>query len=48
MFYIIDNYWMKFSHKTYKNVIHVYKDVNDLLSVIIILGTDVHGGKNVF
>ena len=28
-----------------KNINHVHKDSNDLLSVIIILGTDVHGGK---
>ena len=28
-----------------KNINHVHKDSNDLLSVIIILGTNVHGGK---
>ena len=31
-----------------KNINHVYKDSNDLLSVIIILGTNVHGGETVF
>ena len=31
-----------------KNVNHVYKEVNDLLSVIIILGTYVLGGEAVF
>ena len=28
-----------------KNINHLHKDSNDLLSVIIILGTDVHGGE---
>ena len=27
-----------------KNMNHVHKDSNDILSVIIVLGTDVHGG----
>ena len=31
-----------------KNINNVQKDVNDLLSVIIILGTDAHGGETVF
>ena len=31
-----------------KNLNHVHKDSNYLLSVIIILGTDVHGGETVF
>ena len=31
-----------------KNINHVHKDINDILSVIIILGTDVHGGKYFF
>ena len=31
-----------------KNMNHVHKDGNDLLSVIIILGTNVHGGETVF
>ena len=31
-----------------KNPNCVHKDSNDLLSVIIILGTNVHGGKTVF
>ena len=31
-----------------KNLNHVHKDSNDLLSTIIILGTDVHGGETVF
>ena len=31
-----------------KNLNHVHKDSKDLISVIIILGTDVHGGETVF
>ena len=31
-----------------KNINHVHKESNDILSVIIFLGTDVHGGKTVF
>ena len=31
-----------------KNLNHVHKDSNNLLSVIIILGTNVHGGETVF
>ena len=31
-----------------KNRNHVHKDINDLLSVIIILVTNVHGGETVF
>ena len=31
-----------------KNINHVHKDSNDILSVIIILGTYVHGGETVF
>ena len=31
-----------------KNLNHVHKDSKYLLSVIIILGTDVHGGEKVF
>ena len=31
-----------------KNMNHVHKDSNDLLSVIIILGKDVHGGEIFF
>ena len=31
-----------------KNLNNVHKDSKDLLSVIIILGTDVHGGETVF
>ena len=31
-----------------KNLNQVHKDSEDLLSVIIILGTDVHGGETVF
>ena len=31
-----------------KNLNHVHKDSKDLMSVIIILGTDVHGGETVF
>ena len=30
-----------------KNLYNLHKDSNDLLSVIIILGTDVHGGETV-
>ena len=30
------------------NLNHVHKDSKDLLSVIIILGTNVHGGENSF
>ena len=31
-----------------KNINHAHKDSKDLLSVIIILGTDVNGGETVF
>ena len=31
-----------------KNLNYVHKDSKDLMSVIIILGTDVHGGETVF
>ena len=31
-----------------KNLNHVQKDSNDILSVIIILGTYVHGGETIF
>ena len=31
-----------------KNLNHVHKDVNDILSVVFILGIDVHGDKTVF
>ena len=31
-----------------KNINRVHKDSNYLLSLIIVLGTDVHGGKTVF
>ena len=31
-----------------KSLNHVHKDSKDLMSVIIILGTDVHGGETVF
>ena len=31
-----------------KNLNHVQKESNDLLSVLIILGTNVHGGETVF
>ena len=31
-----------------ENLNHAHKDSKDLLSVIIILGTDVHGGETVF
>ena len=31
-----------------KNLNHLHKESKDLLSVIIILGTDVHGGETVF
>ena len=31
-----------------RNLNHIHKDSKDLLSVIIILGTDVHGGETVF
>ena len=31
-----------------KNLNHVHKDSKDLMSVIIILGTDVHGGETDF
>ena len=31
-----------------KNLNRVHKDSNNILSVIIILGTNVHGGKTVF
>ena len=31
-----------------KNLNHVHKDSKDLMSVILILGTDVHGGETVF
>ena len=31
-----------------KNLYHVHKDSQDLLSVIIIMGTDVIGGERVF
>ena len=30
------------------NINHVHKDSKDILSVIIILGTDVNGGETVF
>ena len=48
MFYVIGNYWREFIHETSKNINRVQKDINDLLSVIIILVTDVHGGETVF
>ena len=31
-----------------KNINHVHRDSKDILSVIIILGTDVNGGETVF
>ena len=31
-----------------KNLNHIHKESNDILSVIIILGTNVHGGEKVF
>ena len=31
-----------------KNLNHVHKDVNDIISVIIIFGTDFHGGETLF
>ena len=31
-----------------RNINHIHIYSNDLLSVIIIFGTDVHGGENVF
>ena len=31
-----------------KNLNHVHKDSKDLLSLIIILGTNIHGGRTVF
>ena len=31
-----------------KNINHVHKDSNDLLSVMTILGTNVHGGETFF
>ena len=47
MFYIIGNYWRKFIHKTYRNHNHVHKKINIFLSVITILGTDVHGDETI-
>ena len=46
--YVIGNYWREFIHKTSKNLNCVHKDSNDLLSVIITLGTDAHDGKIFF
>ena len=31
-----------------KNINHVHKYINDLMSVIIVLETNVHGGESVF
>ena len=48
MVYAIGKYLRGFIHKTSKNINHVHKDSNDLLSVIIVLGTDAHGGSKIF
>ena len=48
MFYVIGDYWNKFINETPKNLNHVQKDVNDILSVVFILVTYVQGGKTVF
>ena len=36
-----------YSQDVQKNIDHVHKDVNNILSTIIILVTDLHGGKTV-
>ena len=46
--YVTGNYWKKFIHKTSKTFIHVHKYSNDLMSIIITLGTYVNGGEIVF
>ena len=47
-FYVIANYSRRFIHKTSKNLNRVHKDSNEILSVIITLVTDIHGGETVF
>ena len=41
---IVENLFIRYP----KNINHVHKDINDLLSVIIILGTNIYGGETVF
>ena len=48
MFHIIGNYGGNLHTRCAKNLNHVHKDSKDLMSVIIILGTDIHGGETVF
>ena len=48
MFYVSGNYWRGFIHETSKKINNVNKQSNDIMSVIIILGTDVYGGEKVF
>ena len=48
MFYIIGNYWSKFTYETSKNINHLHKEVNDLQSVIILLVIYVRGGETIF
>ena len=38
----------KFSSNNPKNMSHVHKDTNDLVSVIMTLGTNISGGDTVF
>ena len=48
MFYVIGNYWREFIHKTSTNLNHIHRYSNDLLSVIITLGTYANGGETFF
>ena len=48
----VSHHWQLLEKNSYtrnsKNLNHVHKDSKDLPSVIIIFGTDVHGGETVF
>ena len=48
MFYVIGNYWGWVIHKKSKNLKHVHKDSNYLISVITTLVTNVNDGETVF
>ena len=48
LFHFFGNYWRNLYTIHPKKLNHEHKDIKDLLSVIIILGTDVHGGETVF
>ena len=48
MFYVLGKYWSEFICETPKQFNHLHKYSNGLMAVIIVLGTDVHGGKTVF